>query len=128
MPIDRRPFLLASVTAAVAALTRVASSADAYTVGALAHPDLLAVLGPDAVGRIGRRYGELAPAERDVAALHAAILTALRRAVRRTGGQRPPLAALVTDDFAAGRVVLVNGWVLSITEARQCALSSLLAA
>ena len=31
----------------------------------------------------------------------------------------------VRDDFANGRTVLVNGWVLAVTEARQCALFSL---
>jgi hypothetical protein len=31
----------------------------------------------------------------------------------------------VHEDFAAGRTVVVDGWVLSVTEARQCALFSL---
>jgi len=31
-------------------------------------------------------------------------------------------------DFARGRTVMLNGWVLSVTEARQCALFSLLPA
>jgi hypothetical protein len=35
------------------------------------------------------------------------------------------LDAVVRDDFAAGRVVTINGWVISLTEARQCALYSL---
>jgi hypothetical protein len=37
------------------------------------------------------------------------------------------IAAMVRRDFDTGRTVLVNGWVLSATEARQCALFSLLA-
>jgi len=32
----------------------------------------------------------------------------------------------VRADFAAGRVVVVRGWILSVTEARECALFSLL--
>jgi hypothetical protein len=31
----------------------------------------------------------------------------------------------VQDDFARGRTVNVNGWILSVTEARQCALYSM---
>ncbi len=31
----------------------------------------------------------------------------------------------VKQDYAAGRTVIVDGWVLSLTEARQCALFSL---
>jgi hypothetical protein len=32
----------------------------------------------------------------------------------------------IHDDFASGKTVVVNGWILSITEARQCALFSLM--
>jgi hypothetical protein len=31
----------------------------------------------------------------------------------------------IRDDYAAGRVITLKGWVLSLTEARQCALYSL---
>jgi hypothetical protein len=34
----------------------------------------------------------------------------------------------VRDDFASGRTVVVDGWVLSAIEARQCALFSLASA
>jgi hypothetical protein len=32
----------------------------------------------------------------------------------------------IHDDFASGKTVIVNGWILSLTEARQCALFSLI--
>jgi hypothetical protein len=32
----------------------------------------------------------------------------------------------IKDDFKSGRTVVANGWVLSLTEARQCALYTLL--
>ncbi|MDB5129522.1 hypothetical protein [Mucilaginibacter sp.] len=32
----------------------------------------------------------------------------------------------VTNDFKAGNTVMVKGWVMSLTEARQCALFSIL--
>jgi hypothetical protein len=35
------------------------------------------------------------------------------------------LDAAVRDDYTAGRVLTLRGWVLSLTEARQCALYSL---
>jgi hypothetical protein len=38
---------------------------------------------------------------------------------------RPAIAARVRDDFANGRIVTVDGWMLSITEARLCALAYL---
>jgi len=34
---------------------------------------------------------------------------------------------MVAEDFAAGRTLVVQGWVLSTTEARQSALYSMLA-
>jgi hypothetical protein len=36
---------------------------------------------------------------------------------------RAHIAARVREDFAAGRVVLLDGWMLSVTEARLCALA-----
>jgi hypothetical protein len=36
------------------------------------------------------------------------------------------LSGKVESDFKTGKVLVVNGWVLSLTEARQCALFSIL--
>jgi hypothetical protein len=36
------------------------------------------------------------------------------------------LAANVKKDFKAGNIAVIKGWVLSVTEARQCALFSIL--
>ena len=64
----------------------------------------------------------MVPQEGSAAALRAAISDGAR------GEARPSVAQQVRNDFAAGRIVLVDGWVLSATEARQCALFSLAAA
>jgi hypothetical protein len=43
-----------------------------------------------------------------------------------TGGDQPDqLVKKVNDDFASGRTVTLDGWIIAITEARQCALYSL---
>jgi len=112
---DRRQFLRVTAAGAVTSLSvpvvgAGARRADDRTLRTLAYPDLLAVLGAECVHAIGVRYREATPAERDADALRAAI----------------DPAALVARDFADERTVLVDGWVLSITEARQCALFSLL--
>jgi hypothetical protein len=52
------------------------------------------------------------------------------RSYRASSGERDPATLRhsidaspgVQDDFANGRTVIVNGWVLARTEARQCAL------
>jgi hypothetical protein len=99
---DRREFLCLSLGAAV--LT-VPAREDA----ASARPDLLSMLGPQAVRDIGLQYRRLVPAE------------------NAWMPRSAPISALVRRDFETGRTILVNGWVLSVTEARQCALFSLLA-
>ena len=34
----------------------------------------------------------------------------------------------IANDFATGKTVIVDGWILSLTEARQCALASTISA
>lgn len=78
---------------------------------------------PDGLVLLGRAYLHDHPAESDA-----------DRLVRRLRGVdpqrkiRPQLATLapaIADDFAAGRVVTVQGWQLAITEARAAAAVSL---
>ncbi len=124
---DRRQFLRLTAAGAALSLTSTGCSAGAeYDLPAVAQPELLSVLGPDVVREIGMRYREMVPTESDVEALHAAILAARPWRSRLPWVPEPSLAKLVRDDFAEGRTVLVQGWVLSATEARQCALFSLL--
>jgi len=85
------------------------------------------MLGPERVREIGVQYRRLVPAENDRIRLRAAILAGGAGGAGGWGGRAPSLAAKVRSDFAAGRTLLLNGWVLSATEARQCALFSLLA-
>ncbi len=131
MTMDRRQFLRVTAAGAVSGLFvpligASAADPDDRALGALTYPELLAVLGPERVRALGARYREAAPAERDADALRAAIaLPSTPDRTKRDHARLDP-AVLVTRDFAEERTVLVDGWVLSITEARQCALFSLL--
>ena len=133
MTLDRRQFLGAA--AAGAALTIIGVGvADAGQLGAptFARPRLLAALGADTVREIGHAYRADVPSECTPEALEAALRSAalssraksrdlhLLSSLGMTGEER------VRADFAAGRVVVVRGWILSVTEARECALFSLL--
>lgn len=104
---NRRLFLQLSVLFATAGVAGIGSGAPGY-----APVELLRLLGPESVRTLGRRYRQMVP-------------TADLLAGQPWRG-RP--ARRVRDDFAAGRTVVVLGWVLSVTEARQCALYSLLPA
>jgi hypothetical protein len=100
------------------------SAADAVTRATLAHPHLLDVLRDERlVADLGRRYRETMPAEDDPRALEAAILADAPAAPPTSA--RAWLDDQVQRDFATGRTVTLNGWVLSLTEARQSALFSL---
>jgi hypothetical protein len=79
-------------------------------------------LGADAVRGIGREYLALTPRESEASTLRAALAASARRHDRRTGVSSRSLDALVAADFDAGRTVLVDGWLLAVSEARQCAL------
>lgn len=121
--LDRRQFLGAAATGAALTLVgTVAAERDTNPdLHGLAHPELLVAVGPEAVREIGEAYRRLVPAENDRWALESALRTALRTA--RSSNEDP-----VRADFAANRVIVVRDWMLSHTEARQCALFSLLPA
>jgi predicted RNA-binding protein with PUA-like domain len=79
---------------------------------------------PDSARAIGRWYRREVPDERDMDTLTALILSSLRL----NSAQIAPdeltsrLSARVCADFASGSTVRLDGWILSRTEARVCAL------
>lgn len=126
MTLDRRRFLQLTTAGVVVSLTNSACAGDdGEDVAALARPELLGMLGAERVRELGMRYRAAVPKENTAAALHAAIANGGHRGLRFPWTPRPSIEQLVRDDFAASRTLLVEGWVLSATEARQCALFSL---
>jgi hypothetical protein len=124
--IDRRQFLRFTAVGVLASLTAGAcATSEAANARELAQPALLRMLGAERVRELGVRYRQMVPAENREAALRAALSHGEPRGMGFPWSARPSMAQLVEDDFANGRTVLVNGWVLSATEARQCALFSL---
>lgn len=91
--------------------------------GVLRHPDGAALL--------GRLYLAESPREADAARLVALIGAALGPALKPVSAAtdaalRAGLDERIRNDFIGGDMVMVGGWLLSITEARLCALVSLL--
>jgi hypothetical protein len=126
MTIDRRRFLQLTTAGVLASVTASACVSDeAVDEREVAQPALLGMLGTVGVRQLGVRYREMVPKENDEAALRAAISDGGRIGLRFPWTARPSLANQVRTDFAEGRTIIVNGWVLSTTEARQCALFSL---
>jgi len=137
--LDRRQFLGAA--AAGAALTIIgggAAGSDALGAATFARPRLLDALGADTVREIGYAYRADVPAESTLESLDAALRSlgmtiqsghygqGVRHLRYLTPASGMTSEECVRADFAAGRVVVVRGWILSVTEARECALFSLL--
>ena len=117
MTMDRRRFVQVTAGGILAAVTNGACSNNREDV---TRPAVLEMLGAERTREIGMQYRKTVPDEEVVGALRAAILGSQRR-----WHWGKSLEALVHDDFVEGRVVMVSGWILSVTEARQCALYSL---
>ncbi|GAC1453570.1 MAG: hypothetical protein PVSMB1_02170 [Gemmatimonadaceae bacterium] len=129
MTIHRRQFLRLATAGAIASLTSTACAGeDAADAATVAQPALLGILGADLVRELGVRYRKITPAENGADALVAALSGGGRQKLMFPWPHRRTVPQQIRDDFANGRTVLVNGWVLSVTEARQCALFSLIPA
>ncbi len=124
---DRRHFIASAAAGALGlslpgAAWRTSPSANLHT---LARPALLDMFGERRVRDLGMRYRAMYPAACDADTLCAAMLDGDTPTPADAAAMRAYLNARIRDDFAAGRTMLLDGWVLSITEARQCALFSL---
>jgi hypothetical protein len=117
MELNRRRFLQVGALGVAAAIVQTCRE---QRDRGLDQPSLIATLGTDRVRELGAHYRAQTPNESTVETLRAAIDSNRgSRLLRRS------IDDVVQDDFAEGRTVLVDGWVLSITEARQAALFSL---
>ncbi len=124
--LHRRGFLMRAAAALTVGIgTGACRTQAAYEPERIARPGLLAAMREDTVRDIGQRYLASTPAERDQAALVTAIEHSARELASFPWSPLPSLDALIAEDFMRGRTVLPGGWVLSATEARQCALFAL---
>lgn len=132
--INRRQFMLLALAAAGAVAAR--SKLPAVVSGWLGQENLLRskltalFIHQESARAIGLAYLQSYPNEADAQALEDRIAQGIAggRVALAGAGQRE-MSALINDrirqDFAAEQVVKVQGWMLSITEARLCALSAL---
>ncbi|SHH78317.1 hypothetical protein SAMN04488109_5379 [Chryseolinea serpens] len=97
---------------------------DAGDDDALTQPQSLSLIwDTKAIRHIGNQYRLIVPVENSAHAL-----SNLLRAESFNAGASivSRLNESITHDFETGNTVLVDGWILSVTEARQCALASTL--
>jgi hypothetical protein len=124
MTLDRRRFLQLSAGGIIATVADFACTAgDARDAVAVDRPLLISILGPERVRELGARYRAATPEENTADALRSAISNSRGFRIPFIGNES--LTDQIEDDFDKARTVLVDGWVLSVTEARQAALFSL---
>jgi hypothetical protein len=129
----RREFIGIAAVGAAGVVLPSSSVADGSHASPFAHPRLLEIIKDERlVADLGEIYRGVAGNEDNASALtaailqdvhlepHAPLLAALDESMLR---QR--LDRVVQHDFSTGRTVMLRGWILSLTEARQCALFSL---
>jgi hypothetical protein len=79
---------------------------------------------------IGRRYLALRPEEANLNRLTALIFRTPEHCARLENADTGQLRAILLNqqraDFARGRTIMIDGWILSETEVRLCALAAIL--
>ena len=120
----RRDFIHLSTFTAAAISFPLLHSCNQTTGNTLAKPDFLSRLfNEGTVSDAGSAYLQKAPQENDTNKL--IQLISGNESMAKSTDQNiihQYLDQKIKNDFAEGNTVLVKGWVLSITEARQCAL------
>ena len=79
---------------------------------------------------IGEYYNKMMPIEAENNILISLLLKSendvvINRSINKFT-IRQALIKKIRQDFVTNKIVIINGWILSITEARQCALYSLI--
>jgi hypothetical protein len=131
--IHRRQFLLLALGLAgsVAAGSRLSGSAEGWLrQGSLGAKLTALFVHQESAQAIGRAYLQRFPQEANIRTLEDQIAQGIaggRTLLVATG--KPEISKLLSNrirqDFATDQVVKVQGWILSITEARLCALTTL---
>ena len=129
----RRQFLLLALGLAgsVAAGSKLSGAAGGWLRQGELRAKLTALfIHQESAQAIGHAYLQRYPQEADIRTLEDQIAQGIpggRTLLATTG--KPEISKLLTDrirqDFATDQVVKVQGWILSITEARLCALTAL---
>jgi hypothetical protein len=112
----RRNFILLSIAGGIATVTPFCKSVRASS--ALTQPLFLSTICDlQTLRQVGTKYRATTPAEAGEDILTQLLTTDADQTQQQ-------LIKKVNDDFSGGRTVTVDGWVLALTEARQCALYS----
>jgi hypothetical protein len=125
----RRSFIIAASSVAVGLPAAYYVNRQNNAVNPLATPDLLGrFCSQKTLHAIGNSYRTLVPEENEKQKLIDIILTddtnGKKIKISDTAGIEELVTKKVQQDFLANKTMIIKGWVISKTEARQCALFS----
>jgi hypothetical protein len=125
--LDRRLFLQHSAVMAAAWIVPWLHACHGNNKAAIPLPDFLShTIDQETLQAIGKAYILSFPDENKPETLVSQLMNdfpATQKATENT--LREFFNKQIAQDFAAGNLVIISGWVLSRTEARQCALYSI---
>jgi hypothetical protein len=111
----RRDFVLVAVGIGAVSTAAYYFFGDVKYNPGLAEPPTVSLIWDDeTINTIGNRYRKDFPSE-----------DGARTLVKLLGDSPDAMDQKIADDFKKGNIVVVEGWILSVTEARQCALASI---
>jgi hypothetical protein len=122
----RRDFIqLSAFTAAAISFPLLHSCRSTVNENAISQPVFLSRLfDKETINEVGKSYLQKSPQENNEDKL--VQLLANNSTTTDEKGIHEYLDKTIRNDFETGNTITVKGWVLAITEARQCALFSLL--
>jgi isopentenyl phosphate kinase len=127
----RKTFILSTVAATAIIAVPLVSGRFRHWLSRdpLSTPDVLAHLcDENKIREMGTDYRGRVPSERTKNELAKLLLTDIT-SIQLESPDDAAITGLmekkIQEDFSANRIVVLQGWVISVTEARQCALFSL---
>jgi hypothetical protein len=123
----RRAFIITTSTVAVGLPFAYYVNRYQHHKNSLFKPDILSLFCDDIVlSEMGKNYLAVVPAENEKEKLTHLILTDKNGNVANKSDTEQLLAKKIKEDFLNNNTIILQNWVVSITEARQCALFSLI--
>jgi hypothetical protein len=117
----RRDFILLATTGIAAVAVPYYYLSDVEYDRSLAEPQQLALIwDAETITKIGDNYRLQVPDEKS----ERTLVKLLSENISSEGTVGKSLEQKIKKDFETGNTVMVDGWILSVTEARQCALFS----
>jgi len=128
----RRKFIRTSTVISISVIFPIVGcSLNSSSTKIVAIPNFLSkICNKDTIIKIGKKYRELIKTEDDKNVLTSILIKEKNKFEKINLSVNKMLiqesfGLMIENDFKTNNTIIVDGWVLSITEARQCALFSL---